>query len=398
MQSNFIISLYLLLLISLGYIATDIYLPSLPALTAYFHATENEVQMTLFSYLLSFSLIPLISGPLSDHIGRKKVILAGISLGIIATFAALFAPTIQWLIVARFIQGIGTGAVLISSRAIVSDLFTGKALAKQMSVITMLMPLTLSMAPTLGGFLQELFNWQAVFVFLVIYMVLILFFVISQPESLQTLSHTSLIQVFSAYKEQFKNRLFIFAGIGFVLPSLGLFAYLTTSPFLFQTAIGLSPIEYGALAIYIGATILVTGFINMKIVHHFSPTVALYLGGGLVLLSGILLLIFHFMGILTIWSLLLPTLLFFTCLPFCISNMAAKAMGMVNGHFGAATALLTTFQFFGGAACSFLFSLISDETTLSLALCFTIIGIAFLVNLIYIHHLEKQVLSKDALV
>src|SRR4051794_36235807 len=112
MNSKFYITVYLLLLISLGYVVTDIYLPSLPALTVHFHASDNKVQMTLFSYLLSFSLAPLICGPLSDHIGRKKVLLAGVIIGTLATLGCLFAQNIDLLIISRFIQGFGMGAVL----------------------------------------------------------------------------------------------------------------------------------------------------------------------------------------------------------------------------------------------------------------------------------------------
>ncbi len=230
-NSKFYTTTYLLLLISLGYIATDIYLPSLPALSIYFHVSDSEVQMTLFFYLLSFSLTPLIFGPLSDHVGRKKVLLGGIFISILATFGCLFAQNIYWLIAFRFIQGIGTGAVLISTRATVSDLFTGKALAKQISFITMLMPLVLAIAPTIGGVLQQSFHWQAVFIFLICYMMLIFFCIAFKSESLKNPSNEKISQIFSTYRSILKNRLFLIFGVNYVLPSLGFFAYLTVSPF-----------------------------------------------------------------------------------------------------------------------------------------------------------------------
>jgi len=188
LYSNFFITAYLLLLISLGYIVTDVYLPSLPALSSYFKASDNEIQTTLFSYLISFSLAPLIFGPLSDHIGRKKVLLWGVVIGTLATFGCLFAPNISWFIISRFIQGFGMGAVLIAARATASDLFTGKNLAKQMSRMTMLMPLILALAPSIGGLLQQNFQWRAVFIFLIGYMLFILILVILTPESVKHLS------------------------------------------------------------------------------------------------------------------------------------------------------------------------------------------------------------------
>jgi len=395
MNSKFYTTTYLVLLISLGYVATDIYLPSLPALSIYFHASDKEVQMTLFSYLLSFSLAPLVFGPLSDHIGRKKIILLGVTIGILATFGCLFAQSINGLIFYRFLQGIGLGAVLISSRATVSDLFTGKALAKQMSFVTMLMPLILAIAPTIGGLLQQNFHWQAVFIFLICHMILILLCVAFTPESLKNHSTEKASQIFSKYRSHLKNRLFLHFGVNFVLPSFGFFAYLTASPFLFQEIIGLSPLEYGSLALYVGGMILVSGYINLKLLHHFLVTQILYLGAGLLVLAGCLLMFFHIANILTTWSLLIPSLIYFTCMPFCIANAASKSLSFVRSNFGAATALLTTIQFLVGALGSFIFSMISDETAFSLAVCFIFVGALSMINLKYACNLEKCLATEE---
>lgn len=389
-KSNFFITTYLLLLISLGYIATDIYLPSLPALAAYFKASDNEVQRTLFFYILSFSLGPLIFGPLSDHVGRKKVVLGGIFVSILATIGCLFAQNINWMIAFRFLQGFGLGAVLIASRAIAADLFTGKAFSRQISLMTMLMPLILAIAPTIGGVLQELFQWQGVFLFLIGYLIVIFIMAAVKAESLKTPSHEKIDQIFSKYSSHLKNPLFLIFSINFILPSFGFFAYLTASPFLFQEMIGLSPVEYGVLSLYVGAAILVSGYINLKLIQHFSLTTILYLGGVLTLLSGGLLLLFYFMNVFTTWSLLIPSLIYFTCLPFCVSNAASKSLSLVSENFGAATALMTTFQFLVGALGSFVFSLIPDETPLSLAVCFVAVGILSLINLAIACKLEKE--------
>lgn len=381
MRSHLFTTIYLLLLISCGYIATDVYLPSLPALTVYFQASEQEVQMTLFFYLLSFSLSPLVFGPLSDHVGRKKVILAGILTSIVATAASIYTPHIQGLIACRFLQGLGLGAVLIASRSMVSDLFTGKALASQMSLMVMLMPLVLAIAPTLGGLLQETFQWQAVFIFFTAYLAVILALVALSPESLKQPSTKKFSQVFSTYRSHLSNMRFVVYGINFVLPSIGMFAYMTASPFLFQEKIGLSPSEYGSLALYVGAAILLTGYLNLKLIRYFSTTQLLHLGASLTIVAGTQLLLFHALGILTTWSLLVPSLIYFTCLPFSIANSASKAMSVVKDHFGAAAALLTTFQFLAGSCGSFIFSMIKDETPLSLAICFICVGALSLLTL-----------------
>ena len=381
MKSHFLTTLYLLILISLGYITTDIYLPSLPALSVYFGATDEQVQLTLFAFLMSFSISPLFFGPLSDHIGRKKVVITGLLIGIAASFGCLFAPNIKSMIVFRLIQGFGLGAVLICARAITSDLFSGKELAKQMSLITMLMPLSLAIAPTIGGVLQEVFQWRAVFIFLICYLSIVLIWVYFNPESLKKMSDKKFGQIFLTYRNHLRNRSFLLYGINFVLPAFGIFSYLTVTPFLFQQVIGLSPIEYGVLSIYVGLTIIITGYINLKLLHHYPIDRIIFSGALFITLAGGLLLFFHFMGILTTWSLLFPCLLFYTCMPLCVSNSASKAMRLVHDHYGAASALLTTFQFLVGSLGSFRFVFIYDQSALPLALCFLFIGLLSLVNL-----------------
>lgn len=389
MKAHALTTAYILLLISLGFIATDIYLPSLPAITAYFNASDSQVQMTLFFFLLSFAFTPLIFGPLSDHIGRKKTLYIGFGIGIAATLSCLIAPSIQWLIASRFLQGIGFGAIMIAARSTTSDFFTGKALARQMSLGTMLMPLILALAPTLGGILQENFQWRSVFIFLLLYMIPILAFVASRPESLKQFSDQKLTQLFSTYRSHLKQKQYLLYGINFILPSFGMFAYMTVSPFLFQDNLGLSPSEYGGLAIFIGGTILVTGYINLQLIRYFTLNQILCAGACLITLSGGLLLLFHFLDIFTQWSLMIPCMIFYTCIPLCIANSVSKAMSFIPRHFGAAAALLSSFQFLLGSLGSFIFSLIPDQSTLPLAVCFCAIGLLSLLNLRYLSSLQE---------
>ncbi len=383
------ITIYLLLLIALGYVVTDIYLPSLPALSAYFHASDREVQITLSSYLLSFSLAPLIFGPLSDKFGRKKVILYGLFISIAATLSCLVAQTIQQFSAFRFLQGVGTGAVMIASRTTASDLFSGTALAKQMSLMTMLMPFVLAIAPVIGGILQQQLHWQSVFLFLASYMLVVTIWAALKPETLKNPSNKNLYKIFSSYRIHLRNRLFLVFAINFALPTLGVFAYLSISPFLFQTVLGLSPTQYGILALYAGGTIILTGYINLKLLHYISVTQIICTGIGMMILAGCLLLYFHLLGILTPWSLLLPALIYLTSVPLCVANTAAKAMNLVEDHFGAATALLTSFQFLIASCGSFIAS-IAYETTLPLALCFIGVGLLSLINLGFGCRLEKN--------
>lgn len=394
MKQNWSFTLYLLLLITLGYAATDIYLPSLPSIGEYFQASDQDVQMTLITYLASFSLSPLIFGPLSDHFGRRTIIFFGILCSIFTAAACLFAPSVEWLSLLRFFQGFGGGAVMIAARATVVDNYTGKELTKQMSTISMLMPLVLAVAPVLGGYLQEAFGWQSVFLFLTVYMgVVLALFTLKGNVSSKLHHDKKLKEAFAIYRSHLTNKMFLSYSLNYILPSIGFFSYLTVSPFLFQDVIGLSPAEYGTTSLFIGAIILTTGFVNLRLIQLFKVTQILQLGACLILLSGLLLLTFYFLGMITKWTVLLPVLVFFCCGPLCSANGASLALRQVNSHFGAASALLNSCQLMTGACTSFIISRFSDQSTLSLATCFIFVAVASLVNLRLVEEEEPEVLS-----
>lgn len=372
---SFFTTAYLLLLISLGYLATDIYLPSLPALAKYFQTTDSQSQATLFFYLLSFSLSPLVFGPLSDVVGRKPVILGGIILAFTATVGTLFSTTIDAFFFFRFMQGLGLGAVMIASRSIPADLFLGRALAQQLNLVTTCMPLVLAIAPLLGGVLQEWFGWQAVFLFLAGYLAAILLFVFFVPESLSNKHAYRTHQIFGFYQAHLKNWPFLQIGFNAVLPSFGLFAYMTVSPFLFQERFALSPAAFGSLSLGTGATIMLSGYCNSLLLHRFSQKILVGLGFSLVFLSGAMLGIAEWLGLLDVWTLALPCFLYFTCLPFCLSNAVALSFGYIKSHFGAASALLTTAQFLIGCISTYLFADLPGLNVYPLSFSFLAIGL-----------------------
>ncbi len=374
MKSYWVTTIYITVLASFGYFATDIYLPSLPAIAIDLQVGEAEVQTTMVAYLLSFSLTPLLFGPLSDQFGRKRIILIGLAISLVATLGCYFSISLPAFLFFRALQGLGAGATVIASRTMVPDLYQGKELARQYSYITTGMPLILAIAPALGGLLQEHFNWQAVFIFLTFYICVITLFTLTREESLKTPRRRTFQESCKIYKEILTQRSFLLYGLGMTLPSVSLFGYLTASPFLFQEVIGLSPSEYGFLAVYIGAAIVIASSLNTQLLHRFTPEQLIRFGFSLMILSGFSMLFFHFTYSMTKWTLLGPVTCFFCYLPFAGANSAAKAMSQINEHFGSAGAILATMQFLFGCAGALLFSWIPDRDMLPLALSFLLTG------------------------
>jgi Bcr/CflA subfamily drug resistance transporter len=358
----------------LGYFATDIYLPSLPAIAANFHVGEAEIQMTMFVYLLSFAFTPLVFGPLSDHYGRRTITRIGLVITLLSTTACYFAQGINSFLLFRFVQGIGAGAAVIASRSMIPDLYKGRDLIRQYSYMTTGMPLILSLAPLIGGYLQEYFGWRSVFVFLTLYVASILAVSLNSEESLKTPRKRTLAESLQIYKDLLLNPAFMLFGLGMCIPAVGLFGYLTASPFLFQKLIGLSPSEFGFLAIYIGTTIMVASSINTQLLKYISVARLIRLGFTLIILAGISLFIVHVTNSLNKWTLLVPILVFFCCMPFSLANSASKSMTQIKEHFGSAGAILATMQFLFGSLGSLIFSVIPETNVLPLAICLITMG------------------------
>jgi DHA1 family bicyclomycin/chloramphenicol resistance-like MFS transporter len=153
-------------LATLGPFSMDTFLPSLPDLQASLGASRVQAQQALAAYLLGFGLMSLWHGAISDSIGRRPVILAGLAAYVASALACMLAPSIEVLIAARLVQGLFGGAGSIVSRAIVRDCFEGAQAQRLMSSVTLLFSVAPALAPILGGYLQDWFGWRGSFGFM----------------------------------------------------------------------------------------------------------------------------------------------------------------------------------------------------------------------------------------
>lgn len=152
---------------AVGPFSIDAYLPSMGEIGQRLHADPLEVQQTLTAYMLPFAIMTLWHGAISDTLGRRRVILWGMALFAAASAACAFATSIEMLLLFRALQGITAGAGVVVGRAIVRDRYHGADAQRVMSQITLTFALAPAIAPVLGGWLEVMFGWRAVFVFLV---------------------------------------------------------------------------------------------------------------------------------------------------------------------------------------------------------------------------------------
>jgi DHA1 family 2-module integral membrane pump EmrD-like MFS transporter len=375
-----------LMLGSVGHLATDIYLPSLPHLATYFEASNTAVQLSFAVYMLSFCIIPLIIGPVSDRIGRRAPLLMGISIGMVSTILCALSTNIAMFIGSRFLQGIGLGIVVCVSRTILPENFAGKRLTQYLSYMTMLMPLVLAIGPPLGGLIQEHSSWRMVFAFLLGYLIFVrllakkVIFDKGPQDPLQPLEF-KISGYIDIYVELFKNKQFIIFTLSSILMFMGVVAYLTVSPFLFQKLMGLTASQYGFTSLIICLSSFMSGFVNSQLIKIFKPKRLLYFASFLALSSGAMLAILNILGLTTLIYFVSALIIFFFAVPISFANAAGLALSSVKGNFGAATALMITLQYLGGSLSSFIISLARPDSIFPLALSFIIISTLYLIVL-----------------
>lgn len=151
------------LLTMIGPVSMSIYTPAMPELVQAFGTTEAAIKVTMSAYFGGFACAQLLAGPVSDALGRRPATLAFLLIYLLGSFAAAFAPAVDWLIAGRLIQGVGASVGITVSRAIVRDQFSGEEAARILNMIGIILTVGPALAPTVGGLALSLAGWQAVF-------------------------------------------------------------------------------------------------------------------------------------------------------------------------------------------------------------------------------------------
>ena len=240
----------LALLTAVGPMSVDLYLPSLPELGRVFGASVPQVQLTLSGYLLCFAIGQIVFGPISDHVGRKPVLLAALSLYVAVCLSCMFATSIEMLIALRCLQALGVAGAPVLARAIVRDLYHGVRAGRELARMGSITALAPVVAPSLGGILQSTFGWRASFLGMAaLGLCAIVLVVRLLPETMkQPPKHPmSLLSIIRGYGIFLRHRTFrIYLAI--VSASYGgLFAWISGSSFVLQDLYGLSPLLFGLI-------------------------------------------------------------------------------------------------------------------------------------------------------
>ena len=238
----------LALLTSVAPLATDMYLAALPQMAGVFVVDASRVQLTLTAFLLGLALGQLFIGPLSDGWGRRRPLLAGTLVCLLASLACIFAPSIDLLIAARFVQGASGAAGVVLARAIIADSAQGVQAARMMGLMMLIGGAAPIVAPVAGSLLMELGGWLVIFVALAVLTAVMAAGVLALvPETLPPEARHSggLRALAGSVGAVLGNRQYV----GYLFVAIGafgaLFAYIAASPFVMQNVLGLSAQAYG---------------------------------------------------------------------------------------------------------------------------------------------------------
>ncbi|MCF6765613.1 multidrug effflux MFS transporter [Thiotrichales bacterium 19S3-7] len=364
--------------------ATDLHIPSLPAIQVSLFATVSEVQLTVTLYLIGYAISPLAYGPLSDAYGRRGILIFGLVVAFFGSVLCTFAPSIETLLAGRILQGIGLGAGSAMMRAIFRDAFSGKTLAKVGSYMGTASSLSMGLAPTLGGFIQEYLGWRYNFGIIVIAVMIGLFCVLRYlPETHynRNIEAKKPKKWFKHYLELITSKAFIacvcMAGFAFS----GLIVYATAAPFLLQTNYGLTAAEFGLLSLFIAAAQAVGFNLNGRLLKIVTINQAMLIGVILMLISGLMLMLLYFINALNVFSIILMIIIYVVGTGFIYANAYAQAFSPFGHIIGFAAAMYGMLQTSLGGLSSFIVAIIPHYNALIIGIMFTVLAVISLITL-----------------
>ncbi|MEU6181060.1 multidrug effflux MFS transporter [Streptomyces coeruleorubidus] len=354
-------------------LAMDMYLPALPEVTRALHAPAATVQLTLTTCLAGMALGQLVVGPMSDRWGRRRPLLAGLGVFVVATVLCAVAPTVELLVAFRLAQGLAGAAAIVIARAVVRDMYDGMAMARFFSTLMLISGVAPIVAPLIGGQVLRVTDWRGVFVVLTVIGILIGALVWTRlPETLPPAQRHSggVGEALRSMRGLLADR--SFAGYtltgGFAFAAL--FAYISASPFVIQEIYGASPQTFSLLFGVNSVGLVLVGQINGKIlVGRVSLDRVLGIGLAIVITAATALLLMSLgvFGEVGLTPVAVALFVLMSAMGITLPNTQALALMRTKHAAGSASALLGTSSFLIGAIASPLVGIAGEDTAVPMA-------------------------------
>jgi len=351
--------------------SVDMYLPGFPAIAHDLRTDVANVGLTLTSYFIGLSMGQLMFGPVIDRFGRKKPLMVGLLVYILAAVGCAFSPSIYYLIGLRLFLAMGCCVGMVGGSSVIRDLFSGREVARALSIMMTIFGVAPIIAPTIGGLIVATLGWRFIFgVLAMIGMVVLMAVKEVLPETKGPDPFISLQpkKVMLGYFQVFRERQFIIYILASAAGSGGLFSYITGSPFVYINLLGFTATQYGWMFGMNALAVVIGNQVNRVLLRRHDSVRILPAVTGLQSATGILLVTGSLLGFLPRMAFVTVMVIFTFCFGFMNPNSAALALQPFSRNVGSASAIMGSTIMISGALASGLVSYFHNGTAVPMTL------------------------------
>lgn len=374
------------MIMALNAMAIDVMLPALPAIgDALDIIEENNRQLILTTYLAGFGGAQLFFGPLTDALGRRKVLIGGLALYSLASIGAIFASDLQTLLIARVLQGVGCAGARVAALSVVRDCYTGRSMGKVMSLVMMVFMAVPVIAPSVGQVVLLLAGWHWIFAFLLFAgLAVLVWSMLRMPETLapDRRRPVEISEISNAYGTAITTRVCVGYAVATAFVFAGLFAFLAMSQQIFVDIFGLGnlfPVVFASIAI----AMAISSFTNAQLVEAMGMRRLSHAALIVYTLFGFSIFAVSALGLESLASFFILTTIVMMCFGFVGANFNAMAMEPLGKIAGTAASVIGFITTLGGALLGHVMGQLFDGTTEPLGLAFAVYGLAAIVCVLF---------------
>lgn len=369
---NVNVIIMLIALAAVGQMTQTVYVPVIADMAVYFGEPSGSVQRVMAAYLFTYGFSQLIYGPLSDRIGRRPVILAGMLIFLLSTTLAIFAPTLNTLVLASGLQGLGTGVAGVMVRTMPRDLFKGTELRYANSILNMGVLVSPLLAPMFGGVLAFFWGWHACYVFLFVLgasVLLSMYRWLPETRPVSPEKHKML----ASYRQLLSNGAFISYLMMLIGALAGITIFEASSGVLMGDVLGFNSISVSFLFIIP----IPAAFFGAWYAGRDGKSFYTLMWHSVIccLIAGLMMWIPSWFGVMNIWTLLVPASVFFFGAGMLFPLATTGAMEPFPYLAGAAGALVGGLQNVGSGMATWVSALLPQNGQFSLGLLMLLMSI-----------------------
>ncbi|WP_226500890.1 MFS transporter [Pseudomonas sp. MWU16-30322] len=363
----------LLAMVLLGVFPLDVLLPSFPALAEHFASTPADIALSISLFAVGIAFAQLLIGPLSDVIGRKGLLLAGMAVSIVGAIGCVMTSDYRLFMTFRIVQAIGCGCFVLS-QALVQDLFEGEQRDRLRILMVTATGIFISVSPLAGTFLQATLGWRGSFwLFIALAAVVLLKAWVFLDNSRPAVRDTP-IHFLKAYRRVLGD----FDFVGYWLISAFAFAchfsFIVISPLIFMDQLQLSAYDFSLILLIYGAAYVAGGIVATLLSRRISPGQQMVVGLSLILLAGLVILFMARHLALSVATVLIPMLICTAGTTIARPAATSRAMSLFPENAGTSASAGSTIIFICGGLISALISLSPSNLQATLGYCFILLS------------------------